>query len=163
MMKGRGRISLKSLLAMAVKAEIEANKIYSRLAKKMKNLLLKEKFNILAFEEKKHRTILENLFSSLYPKDTLLIPEETNAKLLPSVHFTAKSSLGETLYQAMISEKAAQDFYANLARRMKAKNKRVLLYLSDVEKSHFLMLKSEYTLSLQFEDYAESDIDKIVT
>jgi hypothetical protein len=39
----------------------------------------------------------------------------------------------------------------------------MLVYLSHVENSHFLMLRSEYTLALQFEDYAEKDIDKVIT
>ena len=36
-------------------------------------------------------------------------------------------------------------------------------YLGKVEKSHYLMLKSEYVLAQEFEDYAEKNIDKAVT
>jgi len=32
-----------------------------------------------------------------------------------------------------------------------------------VEHSHYMMLKSEYALAQEFEDYAEKDIDKVVT
>jgi hypothetical protein len=35
--------------------------------------------------------------------------------------------------------------------------------LSKVEHSHYMMLQSEYALALDFEDYAEKDIDKVVT
>jgi len=39
----------------------------------------------------------------------------------------------------------------------------MLIYLSKVENTHYLMLRSEYILALQFEDYAEKDVDKVVT
>jgi len=63
----------------------------------------------------------------------------------------------------MKAERAAEVFYAKLSRRVKSDKKKLLQYLSRVEKSHFLMLKSEYGLALQFEDYAEKDIDKVIT
>lgn len=148
---------------MAMRAEIDSNKIYSELANRVKNSLLKEKFSILAFEEKKHQEVLENLFDVLYQGEKIQIPEKTDEALLPSIHFTPSLSLAQILYQAMISEKAAQNFYARLAKRVKAPKKRILEYLSKVEKSHYMMLKSEYTLALQYEDYAEKDIDKVVT
>ena len=125
------RTPLKKLLGMAVRSEIDSNQIYTEQANRVKNPLLREKFSILAFEEKKHKEVLENLF--------------------------------DVLYQAMDSEKAAQNFYASLAKRVKAPKKRILDYLSKVEKSHYMMLRSEYVLALQFEDYAEKDIDKVVT
>jgi len=157
------KYSVKKLLGFAVKAEIDANKIYSKMANRIKNPLLKEKFQVLAFEEKKHKKVLENLYGSLYRGEKIKVAEATDEALLPSIHFTPSSSLAEILYQAMQSEKAAQDFYTKLATRVQAGKKRILSYLSKVEKSHYLMLKSEYTLALQFEDYAEEDIDKVVT
>jgi len=157
------KYSVKKLFGFAVKAEIEANKIYSKLAARVKNPLLKEKFQLLAFEEKKHKKVLENLYGALYHAQKIQVAEATDEALLPSVHFTPSSSLAEILYKAMGSEKAAQDFYAKLAARVQAEKKRILSYLSRVEKSHYLMLRSEYTLALQFEDYAEKDIDRVVT
>ncbi len=47
--------SVKELLGLAARAEIDANKAYSELADMVSNPLLKEKFQLLAFEEKKHR------------------------------------------------------------------------------------------------------------
>jgi rubrerythrin len=63
----------------------------------------------------------------------------------------------------MTSELAAQNFYAGLAPRVKAEKRRMLEYLSKVEKSHYMMLKSEFIMALNFEDYAEKDIDKVVS
>ncbi|MGB8953728.1 MAG: ferritin family protein [Candidatus Aminicenantales bacterium] len=157
------RTSVKSLLGMAIKAEIEADKIYVRLASRVKNPFLKEKFKTLAFEEKKHKKILENLFASMFKGEKPSIPRSVDATLLPSVRMKPSSSLAEILYQAMASEQAAQNFYAAIAGRLKSEKKRILEYLSKVEKSHYLMLRSEYILALEYEDYAEKDIDKVIS
>ena len=63
----------------------------------------------------------------------------------------------------MDAEKFAEVFYANLAERVDEGQKRLLHYLSKVEHSHYLMLKTEYDAVQDFEDYAEQDVDKIVT
>jgi len=157
------RFSVKNLLGMATRAEIDANRTYLKLAGRVKNPLLQEKFRILAFEEKKHRTILEKLFSLLYHCQKPVIPASVDEALLPAVLIKPSSSLADILYQAMKSEESAQRFYLGIARRMKGDKKKILEYLSKVEKSHFMMLKSEYSLALEFEDYAEKDVDKVVT
>ena len=157
------RKPVKKLLGYAVRAEIDANRLYNKLSNRVKNPLLKEKFKVLAFEEKKHKAVLENFFGVLFPKATIEIPASVDNRLLPAVRVKPSSTLAEILSQAMMAEKSAQNFYASLAQKVGPAKKRVLEYLSKVERSHFLMLQSEYTLALQFEDYAEKDIDKIIT
>lgn len=157
------RTSLKTLLGLAIRAEIDSQKVYRRLSGRLKNPLLRAKIEILALEEKKHEKALKNLFAASFPKDDLVIPPKTEEKLLPSVMIKPSSSLVDVLEQAMKAEKAAETFYARLGRRVKGDKKSLLQYLSRVEKSHFLMLQSEYTLALEFEDYAEKDIDKVIT
>jgi len=154
---------VKTLIGYAVRAEIDSHKVYLRLASQVKNPLLKEKFRLLAFEEKKHKEVLENLFASLYKGDEMLVPECVDERLLPAVTVRPSSTLVDILWQAMKAEKAAQDFYAALAARVKSATRKILEYLSKVEKSHYLMLRSEYALAQQFEDYGEKDIDKVVT
>ncbi len=107
--------------------------------------------------------MLRNFFKSLYAGQDLQVPDSVDERLLPSVQVRPSSGLEEILYQAMKAEKSAQNFYASLAKRVRLPKKRVLQYLSKVERSHFLMLQSEYTLAQQFEDYAEKDIDKVIT
>jgi rubrerythrin len=155
--------SVKKLLGYALRAEIDANRIYARMAGRVKNPLLKEKFLILALEEKKHKDILGRLFASLYGKEKPHIPDTVDRRLLPAVVIKPSSSLADIIGQAMNGEKSAREFYAALAKRVAEPNKKMLVYLSHVENSHYLMLRSEYTLALQFEDYAEKDIDKVVT
>ncbi len=157
------KFSIKKLLGMAARAEIDANKTYGKLAGRVNNPLLKEKFAILAFEEKKHEKVVRNLFKSMYKPEAIEIPKAVDSTLLPAVMIKPSTALTDILYQAMTSEQAAQNFYAGLAARVKAEKKRMLEYLSKVEKSHYMMLKSEFVMALNFEDYAEKDIDKVVS
>ena len=155
--------SLKDLLGYAIRAEIDSNKAYTDLSNRVSNPLLKEKFRWLAFEENKHKEILMKLQATLFPNQTIQIPEEPSQDLFKPVVVAPSSSLVDILLQAMDAEKFAEDFYANLAERVDNGQKRVLHYLSKVEHSHYLMLKTEYDAVQDFEDYAEQDVDKIVT
>jgi rubrerythrin len=154
---------VKKLLGYALRAEIDANRIYARMADRVKNTLLKEKFLLLAFEERKHRDIILRLFTSMWGAEKPEIPKAVDPRLLPAVTLRPTSDLVDVLSQAMQAEKSAREFYAALAKKVQAPNKPMVMYLSKVENSHYLMLRSEYILALQFEDYAEKDIDKVVT
>jgi len=154
---------VKKLLGYAIRAEMDANRIYTRMADRVKNTLLKEKFQLLALEEKKHKDIILRLFASMWAGERPEISMAVDERLLPSVSIKPSSSLVDVLSQAMNAEKSAREFYASLARRIKALNRQMLMYLSKVENSHYLMLRSEYILALQFEDYAEQEVDKVIT
>jgi len=151
------------LLGYAIRAEMDANRIYTKMAGRVRNALLKEKFQLLALEEKKHKDILLRLFASIRRGEKPEISLAVDERLLPSVSIKPSSSLADVLNQAMNAEKSAREFYASLANRVKAPNSQMLIYLSKVENTHYLMLRSEYILALQFEDYAEKDVDKVVT
>ena len=155
--------SVKELLGYSIRAEIDSNKVYSDLADRVFNPLLKEKFNWLAFEENKHKEILMKLHAALLPNQTIQVPEEPSQDLFKPIDVSPSTSLVEILLQAMDAEKFAEDFYARLAERVEEGQKRLLQYLSKVEHSHYLMLKTEYDAVQDFEDYAEHDVDKIVT
>ncbi len=156
------RAPVDKLLGYAMKAEIDSDRIYTEMSIRVKNPLLVQKFRILAYEERKHKSVLENLFQSMYPGDTPEVAEKVDAKLLPAVIIRPSSGLIDILHQAMAAERSAQAFYAGLAKRVELDKKKILVYLSKVERSHFLMLRSESAMARQFEDYAEKDIDEIV-
>jgi rubrerythrin len=157
------KLPVKKLLGYALRAEIDANRIYTRMADRVKNTLLKEKFLLLALEEKKHRDIILRLFASMWGAEKPEIPKIVDERLLPAVMIKPNSDLVDVLSQAMDAEKSAREFYASIAKKVQAPTKQMLMYLSKVENSHYLMLRSEYILALQFEDYAEKDIDKVIT
>jgi rubrerythrin len=155
--------SVKDLMGYAIRSEMDSNQVYSDLVDRVSNPLLKEKFRWLAFEENKHKEILMKLHQALFPQQTIHIPDKPSEELFKSINMAPSNSLLDILLQAMESEKYAEDFYANLAERVGDGQKRLLHYLSKVEHSHYLMLKTEYDAVQDFEDYAERDIDKIVT
>lgn len=157
------QVSLKDLIGFAIRSEIDSNKVYSDLANRYSNPLLKEKFNWLAYEEKKHKMALEKLAKSLYGKEKITIPEKPSEELFKTVIIKPSSTLVDLLFQAMESEKKAEEFYASLVERVETPYKSLLEYLSQVEHSHYVMLKGEYTLAQEFEDYGEEGIDKVVT
>lgn len=157
------KASLKDLLGFAIRSEIDSNQVYSDLAKKYSNPLLKEKFQWLAFEENKHRLTLEKLFEALLPDEKLVIPGKPSEELFKRIEITPSSTLVDLLYQAMESEKKVEDSYARLAKRLRAPHRKILEYLSQVEHSHYIMLNGEYVFAQEFEDYGEKDIDKVIT
>jgi rubrerythrin len=93
----------------------------------------------------------------------MVIPDKVDETLLPAIDITPSSSLVEILYQAMKAEEAAGDFYLSLAQKVSNPQQKILKYLSHVEHSHYTMLKSEYLMAQEFEDYGESDTEKVVT
>jgi len=157
------KLPVKKLLGYALRAEIDANRVYTRMADRVKNTLLKEKFLLLALEEKKHRDIILRLFASMWGAEKPEIPKIVDERLLPAVTIKPNSDLVDVLSQAMDAEKSAREFYASIAKKVQAPTKQMLMYLSKVENTHYLMLRSEYILALQFEDYAEKDIDRVIT
>lgn len=157
------QLTVRQLLEMASRAEMDANRIYSDLAQSLKNPLLKEKFQWLAFEENKHKESLAKLFSTLFREEKMEIPDNTDEALLPSINFTPSSSLVDILYQAMKAEEAAGDFYLSLAQKVSDPQQKILKYLSHVEHSHYTMLKSEYLMAREFDNYGDSDLEKVVT
>ena len=162
-MEDLSKQTVEELLGVAIRSEIDSNRIYKAWADRLSNPLLKEKFQWLAKEEQKHKEILENLYKELQGDTELHIPNQVPEELMKRITITPSSTLADFLYQAMETEKSAETFYAKLAGRVKETKKRILNYLSSVEHSHYTMLKSEYSLALAFEDYAEKEIDKVIT
>jgi rubrerythrin len=141
------------VLAVAIKSEIEAANVYSRLHKRVRNELLKQKLKFLIFEEKKHQQILERLFSQRFRENELKIPEKS---FLPQakIFLNDKSSVFDIFKAALRAEKMSEDFYRKAKERAKDKvSRKILEYLSRVERSHYFMIKSEIDLLEKFPDY----------
>ncbi|MEW5900889.1 MAG: ferritin family protein, partial [Acidobacteriota bacterium] len=111
-----------------------------------------------------HKMTLESLHAQLFKGDVLVVPDQPVVELLKRIVVTPSSTLVDILYQAMESEKKSEDFYASLAWRAEEDPlRKILLYLSKVEHSHLKMLEGELSAALEFEDYAEKPLDKVVT
>lgn len=141
------------IMGIAIRSEVAAYDIYDRLAKRVRNRALKEKFLFLKDEEEKHRTILEEIYAKRFPEVELVLPPRS---LLPKVDIALSESapVPELLEIAMEWEKLSEEFYADFARRAEdAKGRAVLQHLSKMESSHYYLLKTERDLISQFPDY----------
>ena len=147
---------LNDLLLAAIKSEMESNELYTKMAKKTKNDLLRDKLMFLAQEEIKHRVFIEDIYANHYPDEELKIPRETPVPL-PEVKMDEDTPLSNVLKQAMAAEQAASDFYKHLATRFEEGSKinNTLEYFADMETGHFKILEMEKE---SMERYEEDDV-----
>ena len=143
---------LKRLLEMALRSEIDSRDIYKNYAEQTKNALLKEKFEFLAKEEEKHRTMIENLLKIKYPNEPINIPDSTEVPL-PRINVKENDPISKLLSQAMDAEIAASKFYEQISLKFDDEKSYLMKYLSSVEMSHYYLLQAEREIILRFEDY----------
>ena len=141
------------VLALAIKSEIEAVSAYTKLHDRVKNALLKKKLKFLIYEEKKHRKILENLYSQKYPTTEIELPKKS---FLPPIKVKADTepTILDIFKAALKAERLSEEFYKGKSQEVEGGESRKLLeYLSRVERSHYFMVKSEIDLLEKFPEY----------
>lgn len=145
--------TLEELLLAAIKSEVESEKVYSGLAERVKNLFLKDRLRFLAGEEKKHREYLEGLYKGKTGMSQVVLPESTPVPL-PEVSSSDDVPVSEIVEQAMVAEKAAQEFYSSLSELFDEKETREMLkILSRMEKNHYVLLEAELENIRTLEEY----------
>ncbi len=137
-------MKLEELLAMAIRAEMDAKDTYARIAEKVDNFVLKDRLKFLSAEEEKHRRIFTGILKRKFPNNSVKIPESGEVPL-PDVKFDDEMvHISEVLQQAMDAEMAAHDFYAAMRDRAEDEEvKKVLDYLSSAEMGHYYLLETE--------------------
>lgn len=141
------------IIEIAVRSEMDAADFYSRLSNKVKNELLRGKLKFLIFEEDKHRKILEKLFSQRFPGENLQVPEKS---FLPPVaaDIGDEASVLDLFKAALRAEQTSEEFYKEASERVEDETSRkILAYLSRVERSHYFTIQSEIDLLQKFPDY----------
>jgi rubrerythrin len=141
------------ILSVGIRSEVDAAGFYTRLQARVKNVVLIQKLKFLAGEEEHHRKILERLFHQRFSDKPVGAPESS---WMPPI----AAALGENpsvpaLFQAALeAEETAEKFYEDAAGRVQDEGGRKMLgYLSRVERSHQAMIKSEIDLLEKFPDY----------
>jgi rubrerythrin len=139
------------IMGIAVRAEMDAAAIYRGLFGRVKNEVLKQKLDFLAREEDRHKALLEKLFKDKFPGQALRVPETGRpARGIPSIE---SGSVIDLFKLAMGKEKEAEEYYKDAKARIDdPAAKRMLDYLSRVERGHYYMLKSEIDLLQVFPD-----------
>jgi len=145
------------VLAVAIRAEIEAAGFYAGLLEQVKNILLQQKLKFLVMEEKKHRKILERLHAQRFPEVELKIPDKPAGPGTSSA-WSQKASILDLFKMALEAEKLAEQYYRDARDIVSdAGSQKMLEYLSRVERSHYFLIKSEIDLLSRFPDYYDAE------
>lgn len=146
--------TLKDCILTAIKSEIEAHTIYNKIAKSVKNIMLKDRLEFLAKEELKHQEFFEKLFKSTFPDEELVLPEESPVPL-PEIEFDSEMVLlSDILSAAMDAEMAAYEFYNELSKLIDDKAaSNTLKYIASMEMGHYGLIEIERDLAKEREDY----------
>ncbi len=141
------------VLAVAIASEIDAAGFYTKLQERVKNIILLEKLKFLAFEEEQHRRMLQELFEQRFAGMPLEVPDESP---LPKISASLRDDapVVDLFRAALDAEERAGAFYDGSGKAAEDEgSRRLLAYLSRVERSHAAMIRSEIDLLVKFPDY----------
>ncbi len=145
------------LLLAALRSEIDAERVYSRLGKRVKNAFLRDRLKFLAGEERRHRDGLRRMYAQLYPRRELKVPARSPVPLPEIEVRDERVPLSEVLHSAMKAERAAYLFYQELA--LKFRNhpgrRNLLLHFASMEQGHYRLLESEKQVVERMEEWGE--------
>ena len=141
-MKYNPNLTVPEVLAIAIRAEINAQGIYLMMSEKISNKVVKEKFFHLSEQEKKHEEILTAKY------------EETTEGLKPIIPERGRSEVEESLLKdysheaglkiAIQAEENASNFYLEAAKNSRDINGRFMFeYLANFERGHKVILEDE--------------------
>jgi len=149
-------LSAIEIVGVATRAEIDAHKFYTEMAKRIKNKIVKERILTLAEEEHRHERILKNLLKQWTGEDNPPVPEKGP--------FDLKDLLGDdmshekVLETAIELERAASKRYIEAARAAQDDSgRRQLEYLSEFERTHERILVSELEALKKDKDWFDED------
>ncbi len=137
-------LTVVEIIGLGIRSEEDAARFYGALSKKIKNELVRAKYESLAREEESHRHMLRVMYEKM--------TGERNPPRIPGAPVTAEGggipliseSLEELLQYAMSRERESCEFYRKLAPRMSdGASRRTIEYLADIEKGHESLLRSE--------------------
>ncbi|MGE3063431.1 MAG: desulfoferrodoxin family protein [bacterium] len=143
------------VILFAIKSERSAMTVYSTLAKRVKNAILKERLTFLAGEEEKHEAYFEELYKMTYLNKNIVIPPDD---IIPTPRIDVKDenkNISEVLSSAMDAELAANEFYLDAAVKFTdmPKTAKMLKFFASMEMIHYAILSVEKKNAEIFESY----------
>jgi len=142
-------LSLKDILDLAVRKEIESQEMYADLCAKSASGAVQEAFRILIVQEKQHQDLLEKYRAGELKKGALRMDHPCDYRI--AEHFSlpepsAGMELKDVFLFAAAREKEAHDFYIKLAWLHAEGDLRGLLEkLASQELEHKAVVESLYT------------------
>jgi rubrerythrin len=147
------KLSSLEVYGIAIRSEIEAARAYEHMATKFEARDIRRKLRFLRDEERKHRAMLEEMYQHDFSEVKLELPDKGLAPKL-AVAIQQDSPVQKLFELAMDAEKLSEDFYADAAAASESQSgRKLLMYLSGMERGHYFLLKSEYDLMTQFDRY----------
>jgi len=148
------KLSSLEVYGVAIRSEIDAARDYQHMSTLVESRDGKRKLKFLRDEEVKHRAMLAQMCKKEYPDVELKLPAKGLAPKLNSA--IEKDAPITRLYElAMEAEQASEKFYAEAAERSESQSgRRLLAYLSGMERGHYYLLKAEYDLMAEFDRFS---------
>ena len=137
--------SVDDILDFAIGEEQAANEFYTELAGKMENQAMAKAFEEFAKEELGHKAKLEAIKQGKTLESTEKVADLKISDYLVDVEPQPDMDYQQALIIAMKKEKAAYQFYTNLAAAAEGGNlTEIFLQLAQEEAKHKLRLETEY-------------------
>ncbi|MBI2091923.1 MAG: ferritin family protein, partial [Deltaproteobacteria bacterium] len=140
---------------LAIRSEEAAAFFYGRVAKLIKNKIVRAKYESLAEEEGRHRKLLIGLYCKI-------TGEKKPPAKIAGKPATAEggfpvmvTSLEDSIRLAIRREEEAEAFYKNGAKHVidDSAASSILMYLADMEHGHSLLLKAELEAFIRDRDF----------
>jgi rubrerythrin len=144
-------------LALAIRIEMDAQKLYQDLASMTENDLLKERFLNLYQEERRHQLLLERKYKEMFPCTDLQLPETQLPRDILDEKIAKSPGVKDVLKIAIDEVKKAKEFYLDCAEtEADLSGKRMFRFLADMKFSHQMMLNAELELIEKYPSYYEN-------
>lgn len=146
---------LEDVILTAMRSEVDSREVYEKLADRVKNFMLKDRFLFLASEEVKHYRFLENLYGREFPGKDIVLPAEAPVPLPSVLVYDEAMPISEVIASAMKAELAARDFYTDMADLYTDREeiRKMLLYIAKMELGHYKLLEHEKETAEEFETF----------
>ncbi|MCU0639790.1 MAG: ferritin family protein [Candidatus Krumholzibacteria bacterium] len=143
-MEGKRGLTMLEILAIGIKSEIDAVRLYTRMKEMAESGDLKEKMDFLISQEKKHEKILKEVYDKKFPEVALALPPKSIVPLIDNA-LEGEATMRQLFEVAMKAEKLAEKYYRDLAGKTTDSNaKSILVYMAGMEQSHYAILEAEF-------------------
>ncbi|MDX1700094.1 MAG: ferritin family protein [Melioribacteraceae bacterium] len=143
-------------LGIAIRSEIDAQELYSDLASRCDDEVLRNRFLNMHHEERRHQFILQKKYEEMFPDVDLVLPESTIPKDYKEKILSKNLRIVDILSLALKEEKKSREFYLDCAETVQdLSGKRMFRFLADMEFQHQAMISNEIEMLEKYPNYFE--------
>jgi rubrerythrin len=144
---------------IAIRAEIDASAIYTEIAARVDNPILRQRIDLFAGEESQHRHILEQAYQECFPEIPLELPHSRLPNPISCQALREMMSLKDILWCAIEEECRWHELYLKAAEQTTDPGGKMMYrFLADSEFSHKTALNAEYEMIARYPRYPGEDI-----